>query len=59
MYGTWTLNFSPGRVAVDLKGNRVVEAPIQVSGNRVTFDSTDAGPAALLNRPGIAGGSNG
>src|SRR5918997_1323648 len=46
MYGTWTLHFSPGRVAVDLKGNRVVEAPIQVSGNRVTFDSTDTGPAA-------------
>jgi hypothetical protein len=46
MYGTWTLHFSPGRVAVELKGKRVVEAPVQVSGNRVTFDSTDTGPAA-------------
>jgi hypothetical protein len=46
MTGTWTLHFSPGRVAVDFKGSRVVEAPIQVSGDRVTFDSAGTGSSA-------------
>jgi hypothetical protein len=46
MTGTWTLHFSPGNLAVDFKRSRVVDAPIRVVGNRVTFDSTDSGPAA-------------
>jgi hypothetical protein len=41
-----TLQFSPDNLAVDFKERRVVDAPIRVAGNRVTFDSTDVGPPA-------------